>query len=54
MEPFKAAKMLIMAAIETAPAPGAAQDVAHHFGGHARGCRHFRGREYVKIRAICQ
>ena len=35
MEPFSAAKMLIMAAMETAWRP-ALEDLAHHFSRHAR------------------
>ena len=36
MDPFKAANMLIMAAMETALAPAAPMNTPHHFARHAR------------------
>ena len=46
--------MLIMAAMETAAAPGRLEDLAHHFGGDARTAGNFRGSHHVKIGGIRQ
>ena len=44
IEPFSAAKMLIIAAMETAlAAPGPREDSPHHFRGDTVRAGHFRG-----------